>query len=182
MARATVPVLVKNGDGAYIFANHAAEVLLGYEASEIARMHLDDLSADDPVWLKSEFARFQSQGVWNGSLTFRHRDGNLISASLNAFVTNSALGRVYIAMLHPAHGPSLAAPVPLLSRQKYRLTTAERCILQLLAEGFADRDLAEILGRRDWAVAREVTVLLQKMGVTSRTAACVAAIKAHLIA
>jgi len=176
-----VPVLVKNGDGAYIYANQAAETLLGYEANSIVGMQLDDLSADDPVWLKSEFVRLQSQGVWNGRLVFRHCAGHLISASLNAFVSNSAFGRVYVAMLHPAHGPSLPTPVPLLSRQ-YGLTPAERRILQLLAEGFADRDLAEILGRRDWAVSREVTVLLQKMGVTSRTAACVAAIKAHLIA
>jgi DNA-binding NarL/FixJ family response regulator len=119
--------------------------------------------------------------VWNGSLVFCHRDGHLISARLNAFVANTAFGRIYVAMLHPVRQPSPPRPVPILSRQRYRLSSAERRLLQLLAEGFADRDLAEILGRQDWAVSREVTVLLQKMVVNSRTAACVAAIKAHLI-
>ncbi len=130
---------------------------------------------------KSEFSRFQSQGVWNGSLTFRHRDGHLISARLNAFVTSAGFGRVYVAMLHPVREASMPRPVPLLSRQRYLLSADERRLLPLRAEGFAGRDLAEILGRQDWAVSRDVTVLPQKMAVKSRTAACVAAMKAHLI-
>ena len=181
MARASVPVLVKDADGFYVFANQAAERLLGYEASQISGLRIADLCDDDPAWLRSEFARFQSQGVWNGSLAFRHRDGHLISARLNAFVTNMAFGRFYVAMLHPMREPSMPRPVPILARQRYRLTSEDRRLLQLLAEGFADRDLAEILGRQDWAVSRDITVLLQKMTVKSRTAACVAAIMAHLI-
>jgi PAS domain S-box-containing protein len=181
MARATVPVLVKDADGFYLFANQAAERLLGYEASQISGLHIDDLCNDDPAWVRSEFARFESQGVWNGSLVFRHHDGHLISAGLNAFVTNMPFGRIYVAMLHPVRETSMPRPVPILSRQRYRLTWEDRRLLQLLAEGFPDRDLAEILGRQAWAVSRDVTVLLQKMTVKSRTAACVAAIKAHLI-
>ena len=176
-----MPVLVKNDDGAYVFANQAAEALLGYEASEIAGMQIDDLCADDPMWLKSEFARLQSQGVWNGSLVFRHRDGHLIGARLNAFVSATASGRAYISMLHPGSHDSLSRPVPIRTRQGLRLTGEERRILQLLAEGFTDRELAVILGLRDWAMSRDITVLIQKIGVASRTAACVAAMKAHLI-
>ena len=182
MARATVPVLVKNDDGVYVFANLAAGLLLGYDASQIAGLHIEDLCNDDPAWLRSEFTRFQAQGVWNGSLIFCHRDGHLITAKLNAFVANTPYGRIYVTMLHPMHEHSMPTPVPILARQRYRLTSEECRLLQLLAEGFPDRDIAEILGRRAWAVSRDVTILLQKMGVTSRTGACVAAIKAHLIA
>jgi PAS domain S-box-containing protein len=118
MARASVPVLVKDADGFYVFANQAAERLLGYEASQICGLHIDDLCNDDSAWLKPEFSRFQSQGVWNGSLTFRHRDGHLISTRLNAFVTSAGFGRVYVAMLHPVREASMPRPVPLLSRQR----------------------------------------------------------------
>jgi DNA-binding NarL/FixJ family response regulator len=52
----------------------------------------------------------------------------------------------------------------------------------MLSEGFTDKDIAAVLGFSDWAVAREVTILLQKMRVRSRTAACVAAMKARIIA
>ncbi len=51
MARASVPVLVKDADGFYVFANQAAERLLGYEASQICGLHIDDLCNDDSAWL-----------------------------------------------------------------------------------------------------------------------------------
>jgi PAS domain S-box-containing protein len=180
MGRAPVAVLVKNGDGFYIFANPAAEHLLGYGPGQLGGMHIGDISADDPLWLQAEFDRFKSQNVWNGNLLFRCKGGDLITTSLNAFVSNTLTGsRAYIAMLRRANTEQRQSRAP--SAAGYDLNSADQRLLQLLSEGFQDRDIASILGLSDWAVAREVTILMQKMRVRSRTAACIAAIKARII-
>jgi len=182
MGRASVPVLVKNAEGFYIFANQAAESALGYGPGQIGGMHIGDLSANDPEWLRLEFDRLRAHRVWNGNLLFRCKSGELLNMALNAFVSTSiSPGIAYIGMFHPANFETPSPPNPLLPVRRYDLSPDERRLLQLFAEGFSDKDLASILGLADWAVSREAMILLQKMGVTSRTAACVAAIKARVI-
>jgi PAS domain S-box-containing protein len=185
MERTFVPVLVKNGDGLYIFANAAAEQLLGYGRGQLGGKYIQDISADDPVWLLSEFERFKAEGAWTGILRFHRQDGSIVSACLNAFTATSSAGdNAYIALLRRAGGGESATPA--LQRRSPSIgepiTSVERGLLQLLAAGFTDRDLASILGRTEWAVTRDVLILMQKLRVRSRTAACIVAIKVHLIA
>jgi DNA-binding NarL/FixJ family response regulator len=54
-------------------------------------------------------------------------------------------------------------------------------LLSLLAEGFADKEIAELLGKSVWTVNRSVHDLMRKMDVSSRTEACVVALKRALI-
>ena len=184
MSRAPVPVLVKNAEGFYIFANSAAEQFLGYGAGQLGGKHIDEISADDPVWLRSEWERFKTEQVWMGTLRFHRPDGALVSACLNAFMATTQSGAgAYIALLRRAPEP----PRQLLAQPHHTepgydpLTLLQRRLLQLLAEGFSDRDLASILGLTEWAVTQELMLLMQKLRVRSRTAACIAAMKAHLI-
>lgn len=182
MTSAAVAVLVKNGDGFYIFANPAAEHLLGYGPSQLAGMHITQLSADDPAWLETEWERFRAQTVWHGSLMLRRRGGDLVTTSLNAFVaTTMSGGRAYTSLLRRAGSGQRNILPAAPSSSAFNLTVADCRLLQLLAEGFTDKDIGAILGLSAWAVAREVTILLQKMRVRSRTAACVAALKARII-
>jgi PAS domain S-box-containing protein len=186
MGRSNVPVTVKNADGYYIFANSAAEQLLGYRAGHLGGKHIEEITADDPIWLRSEFERFKADQVWFGSLRFHSENGQLVTACLNAFVavTQSGAG-VYASLLRRSSEPARHHS-PVDSQESRRaqglLTVEDRRMLQLLAEGFSDRDVASILGLTEWAATREVLILMQKMRVRSRTEACLKALKAHAIA
>jgi PAS domain S-box-containing protein len=182
MGAATVPVLVKDGSGYFLFANRAAEDLLGYDPGEIGGKHFLELVYNDPDWIAVEWERLKAQQVWNGSLVMRRRGGDRLPVGLNAFA--SALrGRAatYTALVHPVGShvqPNAHAPG---RGQRYDLTANEIRIVQLLAEGFSDRDLSAITGVSDWAIAHEIALVLQKMRVTSRTEACVRAMRSGLI-
>jgi PAS domain S-box-containing protein len=182
MGAALVPVFVKDGDGYYIFANRAAELLLGYDPGQIGGKHISDLVESDPEWLEAEFQRFKTQRIWNGLLVFRHRLGDRVQAAVNAFMSTLEGGAaLYTGLAHPFAGDSLPARPPAGAGQRYGLESAEVRLIQLLAAGFTDRDVASVLGLSEWAVSREVTIVLQKMRVSSRTEACMRAIKASLI-
>jgi PAS domain S-box-containing protein len=181
MAAAHVPVLVKDGQGIYVFANAAAESLLGYDSGEIDGKHIFDLVENERAWLEAEFERFKTDLVWNGNLMFRQQSGGRVLGALNAFSLQAADGALYAALVHPLDGNSPLAATRRPVGASYNLTFSDLRILQLLADNFTDRDIASVLSLSDWAVTREISLTLQKMGVTSRTEACVRAIKAALI-
>jgi PAS domain S-box-containing protein len=181
MSAASVPVLVKNGDGYYIFANRAAEALLGYDHGQIGGLHVSELIDSDPEWLNTEFERFKAERVWNGFLVFRHREGRVVQAAVNAFGATLTNGLVaYTAFPHPV-APDFVLLFRPPAQRIYDLSAADIRLIQLLAEGFTDLDLSNILGLSEWAVTREIAIVLQKMRVSSRTEACIRAIKANLI-
>jgi DNA-binding NarL/FixJ family response regulator len=61
-----------------------------------------------------------------------------------------------------------------------RLASDER-LLQLLARGLTDKDIARVTGKTDAAVSRDVAMLLRRMGVTSRAAAVGEAVRRGLL-
>jgi PAS domain S-box-containing protein len=179
---ARVPVLVKNGDGYYIFANRAAETLLGYGPGQIGGLHITDLVDNDPDWLQAEFERFKSQRFWNGHLTFRRREGEPVQAAVNAFAGSfDGSTPAYTDLAHPVPPGSVPVPRAAWPLRGYDLGAQDIRLIQLLAEGFSDREVSSILSRSEWAVTREVSIVLQKMRANSRTEACMRAIKARLI-
>jgi PAS domain S-box-containing protein len=182
MGAATVPVLVKNGSGYYLFANRAAEALLGYDPGQIGGKHFLELVYNDPDWVAVEWERFKAQRVWNGSLIMRHKGGDRLRVGLNAFAsTLRGHTATYTALVHPLGGDIQHAAASHGRPRRYDLTANEIRIVQLLAEGFSDRDLSAITGISEWAIAREIALVLQKMGVRSRTEACVRAMRSGLI-
>jgi two-component system response regulator DevR len=58
---------------------------------------------------------------------------------------------------------------------------SEERLLTLLADGLTDRDIARILGRPQATVSRDISLLLRRMGVTSRAAAVSAALRRGLL-
>jgi DNA-binding CsgD family transcriptional regulator len=74
---------------------------------------------------------------------------------------------------HPCAG-CLRSPCLGLDHSDFRL-------LSLMAEGFADKEIAGLLGRSVWTVNRNVHDLMRRMDVSSRTEACIVALKRALI-
>jgi PAS domain S-box-containing protein len=63
----------------------------------------------------------------------------------------------------------------------YGLTFRERTVLNLMAEGKSDREIGAELGISHLTVHRHVTNILNKMGVSCRTEACVRAFRVDLL-
>lgn len=64
----------------------------------------------------------------------------------------------------------------------YKLTERELAVLQRIAEGAADKQIAEALGISSYTVNKHVASILAKMHVSSRTAAGVRALREGLLA
>lgn len=73
------------------------------------------------------------------------------------------------------------AQIRLVRENKYRLTSRELSVLQYIAEGAADKEIAEALGISAYTVNKHVSNILAKMRVTSRTGAGVRALRDGLL-
>lgn len=80
----------------------------------------------------------------------------------------------------PAH-PQFIKP-PRGRPNPYNLTEREMAVLQRIAEGAADKQIAESLGISSYTVNKHVASILAKMHVSSRTAAGVRALREGLLA
>ncbi len=63
---------------------------------------------------------------------------------------------------------------------KYHLSARELAVLELLSQGFSDKEIAGALRVTPFTVNKHVGAILIKMNVRSRTAAAVHAIREHL--
>ncbi len=178
MDKSSLAVFALDEDGYYLYENDAAERLLGYERAEISRKHLTDLIAVDPNWVRSGFARLKLEGHWSGRVLYRLKNGGLLTGAVNAFMHTLADGtEVDVALVHPVHQPArdyVSAAGPEI---QFGLRAGQVCLLQLLAEGFSDAQLADLLHLELDKIGNQIAELLQKMGVPSRTQAAVMAIK-----
>jgi PAS domain S-box-containing protein len=179
---APVAVLAAAEDGFYVYGNRAAEALLGYDADQLRRRRLADLHEADPAWFEAEFDRLKREQAWSGRLLLRRRRGGVVKVAVNAFVSTLPDGSAtYVCLSRPA-----APADPDLERLpcagfQYGLTARDIRLLQLVAEGFTNQEIARILGISTATVDNGLRAVLQKMNASSRTEACVMALKAHII-
>jgi DNA-binding NarL/FixJ family response regulator len=87
--------------------------------------------------------------------------------------------RVAVSIVYPvAAGPKSAVVQRV---DLYGLTGPEVRLLQMLAAGLTDSQIAGVLESNQDEVVRQMSSMLSKMGVASRTAGAVLAIKHHLV-
>ena len=182
MDHAPVAVLAAGEDGYYIYGNRAAQNLLDYDMDQLRCTHVSDLHEADPQWFEAEFERLKREQAWSGRLRLRRRRGGVVKVAVNAFVSTLPDGSAkYVCLSRPA-----APDDPDLERLpcagfRYGLTARDIRLLQLVAEGFANKEVASILGISTATVDNGLRAVLQKMNASSRTEACVMALKAHII-
>jgi DNA-binding CsgD family transcriptional regulator len=155
--------------------------LLGYDADQLRRTQVADLHEADPAWFRAEVDHFKREQVWSGRVLLRRRRGGVVKVGANAFVNNLPDGSVeYISLSHLARreDPDLGR---LCAGFRYGLTSRDIRLLQLVAEGFANKEVASILGLSTAAVDNGLRAVLQKMNASSRTEACIMALKARII-
>jgi PAS domain S-box-containing protein len=174
-------VLLKDGDGYCLFANRAAESLLAYEPGQLSGIHMTDLGSADARLISMEYERLKREKVWMGRYPVRRRDGGIVLVAANALAVDAPDGSVLCAeFLYPVsqHASTSGTPTPELGAD---LTTRDLSLLQLLVEGFSDDQLAALLGTRAETAREPVHRLLLTLNASSRTEACVRALKAHLV-
>jgi PAS domain-containing protein len=174
----STPVLLKDEEGFCTFANGAGEALFLYEPGQLAGVHMNDLGPVDPGLIWHEFERLKRERVWQGRYPIRRGDGRIIQVAASALARLGPDGGVVCAeFLYPVGRPSgrvLQPDTPVL-------TTREVALLQMLAEGFDDDQLSILFAANVADVREHVGATILKLGSSSRTEACVRAMKAHLI-
>ncbi|HEX5140405.1 MAG TPA: PAS domain S-box protein [Dehalococcoidia bacterium] len=182
MDAATIAVVAVTTDGRFAYSNEAAEEALGYSQTDLPDRYLQDILDAKPDWIADQLATIHVERNWVGNVRFRHRNGSSIPFAINAFpAAQPADGPAYIGLMHPldehdAPNARLRAVAP-----RFQLNSRELCALMLMCEGFADKEIAALLGTSVWTVNKEVGKIMRKMNATSRTAACIAAIRSNLI-
>jgi DNA-binding NarL/FixJ family response regulator len=88
-------------------------------------------------------------------------------------VMPTTTGAVDAIVLEPATFPSSEQPTPLTDR--------EREVLQLIARGMSNREIADALGTAEGTVKNQASSILQKLGVRDRTRAVLRAAELGLL-
>lgn len=181
LALAKTAVLVKDEDGCYVFANSAADALLGYAPGALRGKFMAELCPADPALIEMAFQRLKRDGAWAGRFVMRHATGNLIDVAGQAFVHTSPDGAdLYVDLVYPVN-QGIAGRKASASPGSSALTPRDVCLLQLMVEAFTDEELAVLLGVSLSTVRTAVGGLIRKMNASSRTEACVQAIKRRLV-
>ncbi len=113
---------------------------------------------DDPVWIE-ELLRAGAHGyvVKSDDITLRLAEG----------IRTVAQGRTFLS-------PTAASGLT-MAHKKYTLTSRERAILRLAAEGFGNPQIAETLGVSDGTIRNHISNIYAKLEVTTRDGAIRAA-------
>jgi DNA-binding NarL/FixJ family response regulator len=115
----------------------------------------------------------------------RRADGELIEVVCQAFVhTEPGGGSFFVDVIRPA-ATSLSGRATEAQRADvvagYALTPREVCLLQLMVEAVSDEDMAVLLSMSVKDLQAAVGALIRKMKASSRTEACVLAMKNRLV-
>jgi DNA-binding NarL/FixJ family response regulator len=174
---AETPVIVLDQAGDFLYCNASARSLFGYGASG----NVTDVVDADPASIASEMQYLQSHTAWSGRLLIRGQQDVQVQVAVNAFRAPVSRPEL-IAFLHPTRQDGDAIERLPEAPVQYQLARREVSLLHLLAEGFSDKEIANVLGVSVWTVNKNVGSLLKKMNAMSRTVACITAIKTGIIA
>jgi DNA-binding CsgD family transcriptional regulator len=184
MDTAPTSVLVIDTSGNCVYVNSATEIMLGCDAPTLLRKNVLEVISDDGRWLQDQFESLHADGTWSGCLAFKGADDHRVTIAVNAFTFGGRDSRKapYACLLLTFCSvavPSGREEAP--ASPHGRLTRRERCVLQLLAEGFADKEIALLLAVSVWTINKAVGSIISKLGAASRTGACILALRSHII-
>jgi PAS domain S-box-containing protein len=174
---ATTPMLVADHDRRLVDANAMACEVLGATREELLARRIDDFTADEGGFDVERFwSRFLEDGRINGSYPAKRLDGQ-VRPVVYAATANVVPGR-HMAIF--ANGAGSAAPVsddPPARSRAGRLTPREREIVQMIADGLTDREIALRLGLSPATARTHARNLIGKLGAHTRAQAVAIAIR-----
>jgi DNA-binding CsgD family transcriptional regulator len=167
-----------------VYENQSAARLLGHEGAQRSWRHLSEVVAAGTAEVRAEIRKLVAERHWRGGVTMRHKRGNTVAVEGSALATRGLDGSaVYVGFMRPLEAPPQNAPAEGFfdtAPNAYALTTREMIVLQLMAEGLADKEIARLLGISVWTASKDASSVLNKLGAASRTRASVQAVREGL--
>jgi PAS domain S-box-containing protein len=177
--------------------NPAAEQLYGWKAEEVIGQHAGTIFGEQ-VGVRDGVNALGEGGVFDGELTVRRKDGAIIVVDVQAVTIRDPGGQLsgYVSVARDMTERRRAEEQRQLAREKleakveeqlqrgghpYRLTFRELTVLNLVATGKADKEIAAELGISPLTVHKHLTNILGKMSAASRTEAGVRALREGLL-
>jgi PAS domain S-box-containing protein len=174
-----------------LYENPIAARILGYESGEfvgkdvLGLIHPDDMSKTAHRLTKVA----QTPGDTDrAQLRMRHKDGTwrVVDAVANNLLHNPAVKGIIVSVREISgrsrREGAWVEDVASAMAKEYHLTGSERRVLNLIAEGQSNLQIAEQLVVSPSTVRFHVSSILRKLGVTSRTEAAAIAVRCHLVA
>lgn len=92
-------IIVTDANRQFQDANTAAIALLGYERDELLQFRVEDIVASDTDTTRTEFSRFSNDGIWQGELKLRRKDGSVVPVEARAAIVELPDGLVYLSAI-----------------------------------------------------------------------------------
>ena len=179
---ATTPMLVFDHERRYVDVNDTACEVLGATRDEIIGRRIDDFTAGEGGFdLDRLWSRFLEDGRVNGSFPVRRFDGK-VRPVVYAATADVVPGRHMAIFTNGKNGSQTApaaqaAPAPEPRRAASHLTPREREILQMIADGLTDREIAKRLVLSPATARTHARNLIGKLGAHTRAQAVAIAIR-----
>ncbi len=175
---ATTPMLVFDGERRYVDVNETACEVLGASRSEIIGRRIDDFTAAEGGFnLDRLWARFMEDGRVNGSYPVKRPDGQ-VRPVVYAATADVVPGRHMAIFANGKNGSQTAPERPDETRgPASQLTPREREILQMIAAGLTDREIAKRLVLSPATARTHARNLIGKLGAHTRAQAVAIAIR-----
>lgn len=193
LASASSEGIAIHQDGRILYANEALARMYGYELSEVIGTHVKSYAAPDSRELVMERSSSEAEDAYaaNGS----RKDGSIFPVEIRGKSVRYHGRKARITVIrdtrqpntkgkganHTGHSlPASREPVRFL-QNSYPLTARELSVLQLVAAGKTDKDIAGVLTISPLTVHKHVANILSKMNAASRTEAGVRALREGLL-
>ncbi|MDQ3523779.1 MAG: PAS domain S-box protein, partial [Chloroflexota bacterium] len=92
-------IIVTDANRQFQDANTAAIALLGYERDELLRFRVEDIVASDTDTTRTELSRFSNDGIWQGELKLRRKDGSVVPVEARAAIVDLPDGQVFLSTI-----------------------------------------------------------------------------------
>jgi len=167
---APTAVLVADAAGQVLAASKPACELLGWMRIELLMLSLAELGVSELAFARIR-AEAEEQGLAVGDGLLRHRDGRAIPVRYHVTRIDLADGPIYHWIAQPrqsARRTSTSDPDRRRTARALRLTPRELEIVQLIADGLGNRDIAQELSLSLETVKTHIRRVLGKLDARSR--------------
>ncbi|MEX1253065.1 MAG: PAS domain S-box protein [Dehalococcoidia bacterium] len=177
--------------------NPAAEELYGWQAEEVIGQSAGEIFGEQ-LGVRDGVNALGESGSFQGELAVRRKDGAVIVVDVIAVTLRDSASQVtgYVSVARDITDRKRAEEQRQVAREEleakveaqiapsslYGLTFRELTVLNLVAAGKADKEIAAELGISPLTVHKHLTNILSKMNASSRTEAGVRAIREGLVA
>jgi hypothetical protein len=182
LTRSRAAVTIKDDFGYCTYANELAGALRGQDPKVLIGKHISEMAGSDPRLVEREFERMKAQGAWVGQYPSRDVNGDLVFFRAYNFVRREWDGTLlYLSFAYPLNavnrlgrdGPAKLVQPP--------LTALDVCIAQLYVDGYTDAEIALLMGVPTDSMPGLNGSLVSAMEASSKTEACLRALKSKLV-